>query len=388
MLLIKNANVMTMCGPVQECCDILIDEGKIAKIGKELTAEKEAVVMDATGLLATPGLIDAHCHMGMLDTGSDYNLYACNEASDPILPQLRAVDGYDPRSKSLKTALMGGVTTIATGPGSGNIIGGQFAIFKTAGGTIEKSLVKAPAAMKAAFGQNPMRFYGEMQKRAPYTRMGVASQLREFLTAAQDYAKAKAENAEGKKCAYNEKYEAMLPVLRGELPMKIHAHRVDDMETACRLCEEFGLRFTLDHCTQGHIDPAAIAGKPEGVIVGPYIYVADKQEVEDISFTTAAALHKQGLKVAIASDWPILPMELFPMQAGLSLRDGLTEEDVWRMITVNPAEILGISDRVGTIEVGKDADIVLFRGNPLREVGVYAQTTIINGQIVYSAEKE
>ena len=370
MLLIKNANVMTMCGPVQECCDILIDEGKIAKIGKELTAEKEAVVMDATGLLATPGLIDAHCHMGMLDTGSDYNLYACNEASDPILPQLRAVDGYDPRSKSLKTALMGGVTTIATGPGSGNIIGGQFAIFKTAGGTIEKSLVKAPAAMKAAFGQNPMRFYGEMQKRAPYTRMGVASQLREFLTAAQDYAKAKAENAEGKKCAYNEKYEAMLPVMRGELPMK------------------FGLRFTLDHCTQGHIDPAAIAGKPEGVIVGPYIYVADKQEVEDISFTTAAALHKQGLKVAIASDWPILPMELFPMQAGLSLRDGLTEEDVWRMITVNPAEILGISDRVGTIEVGKDADIVLFRGNPLREVGVYAQTTIINGQIVYSAEKE
>lgn len=388
MLLIKNATVMTMSAPVQEQCDILVDEGKIVAVGQGLCAAADATVIDAAGLLATPGLVDAHCHMGMLATGSDYDTYECNEASDPILPQLRAVDGYDPRSESLKTALMGGVTTIATGPGSGNIIGGQFAIFKTAGGTIEKSLVKAPAAMKAAFGQNPMRFYGKVQKRGPHTRMGVAAQMREFLTAAANYAREKTENEGGKKPPYNEKYEAMLPVLRRELPMKIHAHRVDDMETACRLCEEFGLRFTLDHCTQGHIDPAALAGKPEGVIVGPYLYVADKQEVEDVSFSTAAALHKQGLKVAIASDWPILPMELFPLQAGLSIRDGLTEEDVWKMITINPAQILGIADRVGTLEAGKDADIVLFRGNPLRQIGVYAHTTIINGQIVYSAEKE
>ena len=388
MLLIKNANVMTMCSPMEENCDILVDEGKFVKVGKNLTAGDGAIIIDATGLMATPGFVDAHCHMGMLATGTDYDLYACNEAADPILPQLRAVDGFDPRSESFKTAYKGGVTTIATGPGSGNIIGGQFAVFKTAGGTIEKSLVKAPAAMKAAFGQNPMRFYGQAQKRGPYTRMGIAAQLREFLTEARNYAKGKEENEEGKKPPYNEKYEAMLPVLRREMPMKIHAHRVDDMETAIRLCEEFGLRFTLDHCTQGHIDPAALVGKAEGMIVGPFLYVADKQEVEDVSFSTAAALHKAGLKVAIASDWPIIPMELFPLQAGLSLRDGLSEEDVWKMITVNPAEILGIADRVGTIEEGKDADIVLFNGNPLRQIGVYAQTTIINGQIVYSAEKE
>ena len=389
MLLIQNAKVLTMCGPTIEGGDILIDGRKIIQTGKDLTVPEGCTIIDATGLLAAPGFIDAHCHMGLCSTGSDYSLYDCNECSDPITPHMRAVDGYDPRQKSLKSALRGGVTTIMTGPGSSNIIGGQFAIFKTAGGTIEESLVKAPAAMKAAFGQNPMRIYGKEQKHAPITRMGIAAQMREFLRAAKNYALAvDRAQTEADKPAYNEKYEAMLPVFRNEIPMKIHAHRVDDMSTAIRICTEFGLSFTLDHCTQAHVAATEFRGKLKGAIVGPFVYVPDKQEVEDVHYGTAAALHKQGIKVAIASDWPIWPMDLFGLQAGLAIRDGLTEEDVWKMVTINPAEILGIDSRVGSLEPGKDADIVLYCGNPLRDVGTYAQITIINGQIVYSAGKE
>lgn len=386
MLLIKNAKVLTMCGLTIEGGDILVGEGKILNVGRNLEAPEGCEVLDATGLLAAPGFVDAHCHMGAVSTGSDYSLFACNEVSDPITPQLQIVDGFNPREETLKTAWRGGVTTIMTGPGSGNIVGGQFAIFKTIGGTIEDSLVKAPAAMKAAFGQNPTRIYGQEMKRAPYTRMSVAAQLREFLRASREYFDAV--EKDGGKPAYNEKYEAMRPVFRGEIPMKIHAHRVDDMFTAIRICEEFSLRFTLDHCTQAHIAAADLAKRIDCAIVGPYMYVADKQEVIDVSYGTAAALQKQGIKVAIASDWPILPMELFGMQAGLSIRNGLTEEDVWKMVTINPAEILGIADRVGTLEAGKDADIVLYSGNPLLEVGVFAQITMINGQIVYSARED
>lgn len=385
MLLIKNATIRTMCDPVIEGGDILVDGSKIAAVGKNLQAPEGCEILDATGLLAAPGFVDAHCHMGMCATGTDYDLFACNEASDPITPQLRAVDGYNPREESLRSAWRGGVTTIMTGPGSGNIVGGQFAIFKTAGGTIEKALVKAPAAMKAAFGQNPMRIYGKERKKAPVTRMGTAAQLREFLRASGEYCRA-AES--GDKSAYNEKYEAMRPVFRGEIPMKIHAHRVDDMFTAIRICEEYSLRFTLDHCTQAHVAAQDLAGRVSCAIVGPYMYVPDKQEVTDVGYGTAGALHRQGIKVAIASDWPIVPMELFGLHAGLSVCNGLSEDEVWKMVTVNPAEILGIAHRVGTIEVGKDADIVLYPGDPLREVGVYARITIINGQIVYSAKEE
>lgn len=388
MLLIKNAKVLTMCGSAIEGGDILVEGDKIAHVGRNLPAPEGCALLDATGLLAAPGFVDAHCHMGAVSTGSDYSLYDCNEVSDPITPQLRIVDGFNPREETLKTAWRGGVTTIMTGPGSGNIVGGQFAIFKTIGGTIENSLVRAPAAMKAAFGQNPTRIYGKELKKAPITRMSVAAQLREFLRASQEYCRAvEAAKTERDRPAYHEKYEAMRPVFRGEIPMKIHTHRVDDMFTAIRICQEFSLRFTLDHCTQAHVAAADLAERVDCAIVGPYMYVPDKQEVLDVGYGTAAALHHQGIKVAIASDWPILPMELFGMQAGLAIRDGLTEEEVWKMVTINPAEILGIADRVGTLEAGKDADIVLYPGDPLREIGVFAQVTIINGQMVYSAKE-
>ena len=374
MLLIRNAKIMTMKTQPIERGDILIQKGKIAEIGVDIKTEEICDVIDADGLLAVPGLIDAHCHLGMCDTGAAYDLRMVNEISDPVSPQLRAIDGFDPLSPSLKEAVRGGVTTIMTGPGSADIIGGQFAIFKTAGGkTAESLLVKAPAAVKAALGQNPMRLYGKEQKRAPFTRMSIAAQLREFLRKSQVYfTRTKACRPE-EKPEFDEKMEAMLPVFNGEIPLKIHAHRAEDLLTAVRIAKEFSIPFTLDHCTEGHLIADELAKEVDCAIVGPFVYVADKQEAEHVSYSTAKALWEKGIKVAIASDWPVWPLDLFAVQAGIAGRCGIPTDELWKMITVNPAQILGIADRTGSLEEGKDADIVLFDGDPLRNLTATVQ---------------
>lgn len=380
MFLIKNARILTMEGPEIGCGDILVEDGRIREIGVGI--DVDCLRIEAGGLLAVPGLIDAHTHIGMIREGASFDFIDVNDSSDPIQPQLRAVDGFDPLSESLESAVEAGVTTIMTGPGSGNVIGGQFAVFKTAGDSFEEMLVRAPAAMKVAFGENPSRFYGKDQKRTPFNRMAIASLLREFLIRARHYCQRK---EMGEEPEYDPKLEAMRPVFRKEIPLKIHAHRVEDMHLAVRIAREFELEFTLDHCTEAHLDAENLAREIPEAIVGPYLYVADKMEVSHVSPRTPGALFEEGVQVAICSDWPVVPMEYFMIQAGLAIREGMPEEEVWKAVTVNPARILGLEDRIGTLSEGKDADIVLFEGNPLRDICARVRMTVINGKIVYRA---
>ena len=384
MLFIKNGYIFTMAGDIIEGGGILIDDGKIVEVGKNLVAPLDAEVIDAEGKMVTPGFIDAHCHVGMFEDGMGFEGDDGNEWVDPVTPQLRAIDALNPMDRAFEEAYMGGVTTAVTGPGSANVIGGQFAAIKTYGDRIDDMIIKSPVAMKIAFGENPKRVY-ESQKKSPLTRMSTAAILRETLFKAKNYMEKK-ERANGdfeKMPEFDIKMEALEKVLKKEIPLKAHVHRADDIFTAMRIAKEFDLDLTLDHCTEGHLiaDYLAKEGKP--AIVGPSLTDRSKIELRNQTFETPGVLHKAGVKIAIMTDAPVIPLYYLPICAGLAVKSGLDEMEALKAITINPAEIVGIDDRVGSIEVGKDADIVIFDKNPLRDVDCKTFATIIDGKVVY-----
>lgn len=380
MLLIKNGHIKPMVGQeLENGCLLIGDDGKIARIAPEITAPEGCPVLDAQGRLVTPGLVEGHSHIGL--TSEDYLPSGSNESSDPITPQVRAIDGIYPQDSAFPVALRGGVTAACTGPGSANIIGGTFAVIKLAGKRVDDMIVKAPAAMKCAFGENPTKAYGGNQKKAPKTRMAVASMFREFLFKAKAYVEAKDAGEDPK---FDMKLEAMEPVMRGQLPLKIHTHRTDDICTALRIVKEFGLKATLDHCTEGSLlaDELGQAGLP--VFMGPSFGKRTKQELGGKSFATAGVLHKAGCKVCIVSDGPgVTPMQYLGLYAGICVSEGLPMEEGWKAVTINPAQVLGVDDRIGSLEPGKDADIVIWTADPLTTVGARAWTTLVDGKIVY-----
>jgi imidazolonepropionase-like amidohydrolase len=384
MLFIKNGRIFTMTGDIIEGGDILIDNGKIVEVGKNLVAPLDAEVIDAEGRMVTPGFIDAHCHLGMWEDGMGFEGDDGNEWVDPVTPQLRAIDALNPMDRAFEEAYMGGVTTAVTGPGSANVIGGQFAAIKTYGDRIDNMIIKSPVAMKIAFGENPKRVY-ESQKKSPLTRMSTAAILRETLFKAKNYMEKK-ERANGdfeKMPEFDIRMEALEKVFKKEIPLKAHAHRADDIFTAIRIAKEFDLDLTLDHCTEGHLiaDYLAEEGKP--AIVGPSLTDRSKIELRNQTFETPGVLHKAGVKIAIMTDAPVIPLYYLPLCAGLAVKSGLDEMEALKAITINPAEIVGIDDRVGSIEVGKDADIVIFDKNPLKDVDCKTFATIIDGKVVY-----
>lgn len=369
-----------------ENCDILVEEGKIKKIGKNLEVPENAEVIDADGLLVTPGLVEGHCHVGMWEESVGPAGDDGNEAVDPVTPQLRAIDALNPMDEGFLDALKAGVTTVVTGPGSANVIGGQFAAVKTFGDRIDNMIVKAPVAMKIAFGENPKRVYGGKNV-TPSTRMATAAVLRETLFKAKAYMekKEKAE-AEGKDMPeFNMKYEALIPVLKKEIPLKAHAHRADDIFTALRIAKEFDLRITLDHCTEGHLIADELSKEGRGCLVGPTLSNRSKVELKNKSFSTPKVLTEKGLKVGIITDAPVIPQEFLSLCAALAVKEGLPEEDGWKAVTINSAQIVGIDDKVGSLEVGKDADIAIFDKNPLRDVGAIAKYVIVNGKVAHKA---
>ncbi len=387
MLIIKNGNVKTMgsLGNI-EGCDILIEEGKIKNIGKNLDVPENADVIDATNLLVTPGLVEGHCHVGMweesiADAGDDGN-----EAVDPVTPQLRAIDALNPMDEGFLDALKAGVTTIVTGPGSANVIGGQFAAVKTFGSRIDSMIVKAPVSMKIAFGENPKRVYGA-KKMSPSTRMATSAILRDTLFKAKAYMekKERAEKEKGDMPEFNMKYEALIPVLKKEIPLKAHAHRADDIFTALRIAKEFDLEITLDHCTEGHLIADELAKEKRGCLVGPTLSNRSKVELQNKSFSTPKVLAEKGLKVGIITDAPVIPQEFLPLCAALAIKEGLLEEEGWKAITINPAQIVGIDHKVGSLEIGKDGDVVIFSGNPLKDVFAEAKYVIVDGKIAHRA---
>ena len=380
MLLIQNAHILPIVGDEIENGSLLLDQGKIAAIGTKLPVPPEAEVIDAQGRLVTPGCIDAHCHVGLDNEAMNWEGADFNEMVDPITPQMRAIDSINPLDEGLADAVQGGVTTVCTGPGSANVVGGTFAVIKLYGKRVDKMILKDPAAMKCAFGENPKGCYGKNGSKAPMTRMGTAALLRELLFKARRY---RDDKLSGKEPAFDMKLEAMLPVMAGEIPLKCHCHRADDILTAVRIAKEFGLRATLDHCTDGELIADELAEEDFPVFIGPSLGHKSKIELKNKSFTTPGVLNRAGLTVSIITDAPVIPLRYLPMCAGLAVNSGLDKAEAWKAITINPAVSLGVADRVGSLEPGKDADVVIWTADPLSEIGGEAWCTIIDGRVVY-----
>ena len=381
MLLVKNGFVYTMKEDNGFLGYILVDGGKIKEVGRmeDLTADVEAAcerTVDAGRGFITPGFIDPHCHVGMWENGIGFEGADGNEMTDPVTPHMRAIDGIYYKDRSFGEAMKAGITTVVTGPGSANVIGGQFAALKTYGNSIEEMLLKEPVAMKMAFGENPKRVYNG-QKKSPSTRMATAAILRQALMEARAYK----ERPEEEKDKIDFKKEALAQVFDGLL-VKIHAHREDDILTAIRIGKEFGLNFTIEHCTEGYIIKDIL--KKEGIpaIVGPLLSFRSKFELTNSTIKNPGLLQKHGVKTAIMTDHHVIPIQYLPLCAGVAVKEGMDKLEALRAISIYAAEVTGIDDRVGSLEPGKDADIAVFDGNPL-EIRTNVLATIINGEVVH-----
>ncbi len=388
MLVIIHGKIKTMERQDYEDGYLEIEQGKIVAIGdmkecdqKALYENSKAQVIDAKGNLVMPGIIEAHCHMGITEEKKGMEGDDCNETVDPITPQLRAIDAINPMDAAFKDALQAGITSAMVGPGSSNVVGGQFAFIKTYGRCIDKMIVKAPAAMKIAFGENPKVNYSD-QNTSPSTRMAIASMLREELYKAKQYQSKQEKNPEAEK---DFRYECWLPVLRGEIPLKAHAHRADDILTAVRIAKEFGLKMTLDHCSEGHFILEELQESGFPAIVGPDMASRNKIEVRNMAFKTAGLLSNAGILTAVTTDHPVSRIQYLPLCAGLAVKTGMSMEDGMRAITINAARICGVEERVGSLSVGKDGDVAIFDGNPM-EVFTRTLYTIIEGNVVYYDE--
>ena len=379
MICIKNGTLHTAVSKDTFIADILIDGGKIVKIGKDLSAEG-AEVIDATGLQVYPGFVEAHCHIGLDGYGIGYEGHDYNELNDPVTPQVQAIDGINPFDPCMKMAAKAGVTCFATGPGSSNSIGGTFAAIKPVGTRVDNMIVKFPVAMKCAFGENPKRCY---QKQGISSRMTNAAKIREALNKAKVY-KAKIEAAgddASKLPAYDQKSEALIPVLNHEIPLKAHAHQANDIFTAIRIAKEFGVGLTLEHVTEGHMIVDELAKENLPLAVGPTFGHASKFELQNKTWETPGILAKAGCHVSIITDAPVTPLHYLPLCAGLAIKAGMDEYEALRAVTINPAEHIGIADRVGSREEGKDADVVIVDGCPFDVTGVIKHV-LINGEEV------
>lgn len=383
MILIKNGKIYTMADKVYEKGDILVENGKIVAVGENIEAPADAEVIDAEGKLVMPGMIDAHCHLGMWEDAIGFEGADGNEAVDPVTPHLRAIDSINPMDRTFEEAREGGVTTVCTGPGSANVIGGTFVTIKTCGKRVDDMILKEPAAMKIAFGENPKRVYAD-RKTSPTTRMATAAILREQLFKAKEYNDKlqRANEDSDKKPEFDIKLDALARVIRKEIPLKAHAHRADDIFTALRIAKEFDVDITLDHCTEGHLIADELAKEGKYVINGPHLTERTKFELKNKTFKTPAALYKAGVKFSITTDHPVIPIQYLPVSAGLAAKEGLDEMEALKAITINAAEILGLKDRIGSLEKGKDADIVVFDGHPF-ELTSKTCVVLIDGEVVY-----
>ena len=385
MLLIKNGFIKTMAGrDIQNGSLLIDDKGKIQKIGERIKAPSGVDVLDARGGWVMPGLIEAHCHIGITEEKKGTEGNDCNEIYQPLTPTLKAIDAINPMDPAFRKALSAGVTSVMVGPGSSNVVGGQFVFMKTGGRRIDDMVVKEPAAMKVAFGENPKVNYSG-QSVMPSTRMSVAAMLRQELFEARQYEKRKEEGDE----SFQEDYamECWLPVLRKEIPLKAHVHRADDIFTAIRIAKEFGLSMTLDHCSEGHLISREIKESGFAAIVGPTLSTRNKIEVQNADFKTPGILAQAGVLVSVTTDHPVSPIQYLPICAGFAAKEGLGVEEGLKAITINPARICNVANRVGSLEVGKDADIAIFDGNPM-ETFTHTLYTLIDGHIVYDLSAE
>ena len=377
-MIIKNAIIHDAIHKETYVGDIRIENGKLVSVGG--SAGDDGEILNADGLHAYPGFVDAHSHIGLDGYGGPTgNTYDYNEMNDICCPQLRGLDSYYALDEAIPMALEGGVTTVATGPGSANVLGGTFAAVKLYGNTVDEALIRASVAMKCAFGENPKRCYKEKSDSA---RMTTAAILRQALFEARDYMLRKefAGDDISKLPKFDMKMEALIPVLKREIPLKAHAHRSDDIMTAIRIAKEFDLKITIEHCTEGHliVNELKAAGVP--VAVGPTLTNASKLELLNKSWTTPGILAAAGIQVSIITDAPVIPQQYLPLCAGLAVKAGMDPFMALQAITINPARHIGVEDRVGSLEAGKDADVVLTDGDPLVS-STTIEKVIVDGEV-------
>jgi imidazolonepropionase-like amidohydrolase len=383
MLLLKNATIRSMAKAGTFDGSVLIKDGKIAEVSNVISLPESAAceTIDVRHHLLMPGLIEAHCHMGITEEKKGQEGDDCNETVHPITPMLRSIDAINTMDAAFSDAVRAGITSANIGPGSSNVVGGQFAVIKTCGRRIDDLILKMPSAMKVAFGENPKVNYSGMDM-SPATRMAIAGMLRNELVNARQYLC----DYEKNNTPYSLHYEAWRPVFEKKIPLKAHVHRVDDIFTAIRIAKEFDLRMTLDHCSEGHLIAEELAAENYPAIVGPDFTTRNKIEVQNVAFKTAGILANAGVTVAITTDHPVSLIQSLPLCVGLSVKQGLSLEDGYRSMTINAAKICGTDDRVGTIEKGKDADIAIFDGNPM-ETFTKTLMTIIDGKVVYRTKE-
>lgn len=383
MLLLKNATIRSMAKAGTFDGSVLIKDGKIAEVSNVISLPESAAceTIDVRHHLLMPGLIEAHCHMGITEEKKGQEGDDCNETVHPITPMLRSIDAINTMDAAFSDAVRAGITSANIGPGSSNVVGGQFAVIKTCGRRIDDLILKMPSAMKVAFGENPKVNYSGMDM-SPATRMAIAGMLRNELVNARQYLC----DYEKNNTPYSLHYEAWRPVFEKKIPLKAHVHRVDDIFTAIRIAKEFDLRMTLDHCSEGHLIAEELAAENYPAIVGPDFTTRNKIEVQNVAFKTAGILANAGVTVAITTDHPVSLIQSLSLCVGLSVKQGLSLEDGYRAMTINAAKICGTDDRVGTIEKGKDADIAIFDGNPM-ETFTKTLMTIIDGKVVYRTKE-
>ena len=356
-MLFKNATIYTM-EEEPFIGDFRVDKGVFTEIGKNLEPKDEDI-QDLSGFNVYPGMVEAHCHLGMEETAIGFEGNDLNEITDPITPNMRGIDGCNPMDETVQTALEAGVTTVAAGPGSANVIGGTFFAYKTKGNCIDEMTIQNPIAMKAAFGENPKNCY---KGKKIDTRMQISALLRETLEKTKEYL---AKKEAGKDVAYDQKLEAMIPVVKRELPLKCHAHRADDILTAIRIAKEENIKITLDHVTDARCILPQIKESGFPCICGPALTHKSKFELANMSFETPNELYKAGILFSIITDSPVIPQQYLSLSAALAHKAGLPEYEAIKAITINPAKILGLDNRVGSIKVGKDADFVICTKNIL-----------------------
>ena len=379
-MIIRNGTIHDGVHPEPYQADLLIRDGRIEAIGEGLDLPDGEEVLDAAGKQVYPGFVDAHSHLGLDGYGMGADGADYNERGDIVSAQLRGIDSFKPQDVSIANALAGGITTVGAGPGSANVLGGTFIAVKTWGRCVDDMVIRNPAAMKCAFGENPRRCYRDKGDSA---RMTTAAKLRDMLFQTRDYMERKEAAGDDvmKRPKYDMKMEALIPVLKGEIPLKAHAHRADDICTAIRIAREFGVKLTLEHCTEGHliVDELVRAGYP--VAVGPTLTNATKLELANKTFDTPGILARAGLQVSIITDHPVIPQHYLPLCAGLAVKAGMDPFAALQAITINPAKHLGVADRVGSLEVGKDADVVIADGDPLVS-STRVETVVLNGKRV------
>lgn len=376
---IVNAKIHTITNGIIDSGAVVFEDGKITAVGKDVFIPEGAQVIDARGKVVTPGLIDCHSHLAVFGEPMVWANDDGNEFSDPVTPQVRGIDSLNPRDVSIVDVVAGGVTTVYSGPGSANVVGGTGFAMKLRGRTVDEMVIPGTEAMKMALGENPKRCYGQDKKVMPYTRMGNAAVLRDALTKARNYIK-KAER-EGDNLEVDLKMEALARVIKREIKARIHSHRADDILTAVRVAEEFNLDFIIEHATEGYLVADVLAEKGVRCTIGPTLLGKVKMEVSHISLKNPGILAKSGVKIALQCD-DFGNTKWLALHAGIAVREGMPEGEAFRAVTITPAEFIGISDRAGSIEKGKDADLVIWSGHPFSSMTV-AEKVFIDGNLVH-----